>query len=176
MEAASSPPVDHIDRAFRVILARYSNGQIIVAEIVEQPTRNRQPIGRIKEILGEHMAPGMEIDVAIRAHSIPQVWPMEVEKEIVELTPKVAEQDKQGRVDIRDLPLVTIDGEDARDFDDAVYCEKKGSGWRLLVSIADVSHYVQGGSALDKEAKERGNSVYFPERVIPMFNLALLLF
>lgn len=147
---------------------KIKHGQIIVVEIVEQPTRNRQPIGRIKEILGEHMAPGMEIDVAIRAHSLPQVWPMEVEKEIVELTPKVSEEDKQGRVDIRNLPLVTIDGEDARDFDDAVYCEKKGTGWRLLVAIADVSHYVNVGKALDKEAKERGNSVYFPERVIPM--------
>ncbi|MGD8484288.1 MAG: ribonuclease R [Thioalkalispiraceae bacterium] len=147
---------------------KVKHGQIIVVEIVEQPTRNRQPIGRIKEILGEHMAPGMEIDIAIRAHCIPQVWPMDVEKEIVEFTPKVAEADKQGRVDIRDLPLVTIDGEDARDFDDAVYCEKQGSGWRLLVAIADVSHYVQVNSALDKEAKERGNSVYFPERVVPM--------
>jgi len=147
---------------------KIKHGQIIVVEIVEQPTRNRQPIGRIKEILGEHMAPGMEIDVAIRAHSLPQVWPMEVEKEIVELTPKVSEEDKQGRIDIRNLPLVTIDGEDARDFDDAVYCEKKGTGWRLLVAIADVSHYVKVGKALDKEAKERGNSVYFPERVIPM--------
>jgi ribonuclease R len=147
---------------------KVKHGQIIVVEIVEQPTRNRQPIGRIKEILGEHMAPGMEIDIAIRAHCIPQVWPMDVEKEIVEFTPKVAEADKQGRVDIRELPLVTIDGEDARDFDDAVYCEKHGSGWRLLVAIADVSHYVQVNSALDKEAKERGNSVYFPERVVPM--------
>lgn len=147
---------------------KVKHGQIVVAEIVEQPTRNRQPIGRIKEILGEHMAPGMEIDIAIRAHCIPQVWPMDVEKEIIEFTPKVAEQDKQGRVDIRDLPLVTIDGEDARDFDDAVYCEKAGSGWRLLVAIADVSHYVQVASALDKEAKDRGNSVYFPERVVPM--------
>ena len=147
---------------------KVKHGQIVVSEIIEQPTRTRQPIGRIKEILGEHMAPGMEIDIAIRAHCIPQIWPMEVEKEILDFTPKVAEQDKQGRIDIRDLPLVTIDGEDARDFDDAVYCEKKGNGWRLLVAIADVSHYVQVGSALDKEAGDRGNSVYFPEQVVPM--------
>ena len=147
---------------------KVKHGQIVIAEIVEHPTRNRQPIGRIKEVLGDHMAPGMEIDIAIRAHCIPQVWPMDVEKEIIELTPKVSEEDKQGRIDIRDLPLVTIDGEDARDFDDAVYCEKKDNGWRLLVAIADVSHYVQVGKALDNEAKDRGNSVYFPERVVPM--------
>ncbi|MCW9025017.1 MAG: ribonuclease R [Gammaproteobacteria bacterium] len=144
------------------------HGQIVSVEITQQPSRFRQPIGRVDEILGEHMAPGMEIDIAIRSHDLPQVWPEAVEDEIAGYTPEVSEADKDGREDIRQLPLVTIDGEDARDFDDAVYCEPNKDGWRLLVAIADVSHYVQPNSALDKEALSRGNSVYFPERVIPM--------
>lgn len=144
------------------------NGQFVVVEILEQPTRYRQPIGKVTEVLGDHMAPGMEIDVAIRAHGLPMVWSPETEQEIAHLREEVAEADKRGREDIRHLPLVTIDGEDARDFDDAVYCERNDQGWRLLVAIADVSHYVQPDSALDADAQERGNSVYFPERVIPM--------
>jgi ribonuclease R len=143
-------------------------GQMVVAEILDQPTKRTPPIGRIVEILGDHMGPGMETDIAIRTHNIRNAWPEEVESQITGLTPEVAEKDKKGRVDLRDLPLVTIDGADARDFDDAVYCEAKPKGWRLLVCIADVSHYVQPGSALDREARERGNSVYFPDRVIPM--------
>jgi len=143
-------------------------GQIVMVEVVEQPSRRRQPIGRILEVLGEHMAPGMEIDIAARAHGLPYLWPQGVEDEIAGLKPRVLPSHKKGREDIRELPLVTIDGEDARDFDDAVYCEPQGSGWRLLVAIADVSHYVGVGSALDAEAIERGNSVYFPGRVIPM--------
>jgi len=144
------------------------NGQFVVVEILEQPTRYRQPIGKVTEVLGDHMAPGMEIDVAIRAHGLPMIWSTETEQEIAHLCEEVEEADKQGREDIRHLPLVTIDGEDARDFDDAVYCERNEAGWRLLVAIADVSHYVQPDSALDADAQERGNSVYFPERVIPM--------
>ena len=144
------------------------NGQFVVVEILEQPSRYRQPIGKVTEVLGDHMAPGMEIDVAIRAHGLPMVWSPETEQEIAHLREEVAEADKRGRDDIRHLPLVTIDGEDARDFDDAVYCERNDQGWRLLVAIADVSHYVQPDSALDADAQERGNSVYFPERVIPM--------
>lgn len=144
------------------------DGQIVVAAIKEQPNRRRQPIGRIVEVLGDHMAPGMEIDVAIRVHDLPRRWPEEVERETTEFSADVSESDKQDRVDLRSLPLVTIDGEDARDFDDAVYCEQVGSDWRLLVAIADVSYYVRPGSALDEEAKNRGNSVYFPDRVIPM--------
>jgi ribonuclease R len=114
------------------------------------------------------MAPGMEIDIAIRSHDVPQAWPAEVEQEIEGLEEEVPAAAKRGREDLRDLPLVTIDGADARDFDDAVYCESTSTGWRLLVAIADVSHYVKPGTALDHEALARGNSVYFPERVIPM--------
>lgn len=143
-------------------------GQIVVAELVEQPSKRHQPVGRIVEVLGEHMAPGMEIDVAIRAHEIPHHWPEGVEKEIQTFSDQVSNADIQNREDIRHLPLVTIDGADARDFDDAVYCEPNGKGWRLIVAIADVSHYVKPGTALDLSAQERGNSVYFPGRVIPM--------
>ena len=144
------------------------HGQIVTVEILEQPTRQRQAIGRVIETLGEHMAPGMEIDIAIRSYNLPHVWSTATEAEAAEFTDVVPEEAKQGREDLRDLPLVTIDGEDARDFDDAVYCEPQGKGWRLLVAIADVSAYVEPGSALDAEARLRGNSVYFPERVIPM--------
>jgi ribonuclease R len=145
-----------------------THGQIVVAEIVEQPTKRTQPVGRVVEVMGEHMAPGMETDVAIRAHNIPTEWPEEVGSEISSLGEEVEEAHKQGRVDLRELPLVTIDGADARDFDDAVYCEAKPKGWKLLVCIADVSSYVKSGTALDDEGKRRGNSVYFPDRVIPM--------
>ncbi|MES9970129.1 MAG: ribonuclease R [Candidatus Thiodiazotropha sp.] len=143
-------------------------GQMVVAEILDQPTKRTPPIGRITEVLGDHLGPGMETDIAIRTHSIPIDWPDEVEQQISTIKSEVAEADKKGRVDLRSLPLVTIDGADARDFDDAVYCEPKPKGWRLLVCIADVSHYVEPGSALDSEARIRGNSVYFPDRVIPM--------
>ncbi|MCU7890377.1 MAG: ribonuclease R [Candidatus Thiodiazotropha sp. (ex Ustalcina ferruginea)] len=143
-------------------------GQMVVAEILDQPTKRTPPIGRITEVLGDHMGPGMETDIAIRTHSIPVEWPDEVEQQISGLKPEVANADKKDRVDLRHLPLVTIDGADARDFDDAVYCEPKPKGWRLLVCIADVSHYVEPGSALDQEARTRGNSVYFPDRVVPM--------
>ncbi|BCO33216.1 ribonuclease R [Thiohalobacter sp. COW1] len=143
-------------------------GQIVVADILEQPTLRNPPIGRIVEVLGDHMAPGMEIDVAARSYELPCEWPEAVEEEISGLGAKVTPAAKRGREDLRELPLVTIDGADSRDFDDAVYCEAKPKGWRLLVAIADVAHYVQPGTALDQEAINRGNSVYFPERVIPM--------
>ncbi|MGB5718214.1 MAG: VacB/RNase II family 3'-5' exoribonuclease, partial [Gammaproteobacteria bacterium] len=144
------------------------NGQIVSVEIIEQPSKRSPPVGRVVEVLGDHMAPGMEIDIAIRSHDVPQAWPPAVEAEIVGLVEQVPAKAKRGREDLRELPLVTIDGADARDFDDAVYCEATPKGWRLLVAIADVSHYVHPDTALDKEAFERGNSVYFPERVIPM--------
>lgn len=144
------------------------HGQIVVVDIVEQPTARREPIGRVAEILGNHMAPGMEIEVAIRNYDLPNEWPVEVDTAIAGLAPTVPEEAKAGRVDLRDLPLVTIDGEDARDFDDAVYCRRTPKGWKLYVAIADVSHYVKPGTALDGEAHTRGTSVYFPERVIPM--------
>jgi ribonuclease R len=144
------------------------DGQMVVAEITEQPTKRTQPVGRIVEVLGDHMAPGMEIELAIRTHELPVEWPKAVKKAVKGLGKEVDEKAKKGRVDLRDLPLVTIDGADARDFDDAVFCERKAKGWRLLVAFADVSAYVEPGSALDEEARLRGNSVYFPDRVIPM--------
>jgi len=143
-------------------------GDMVVATIIEQPTTRSQPVGAIAEVLGEHMAPGMEIDVAIRTYELPSEWPDEVLQQVKSFKKTVAEPAKAGRVDLRDVPLVTIDGEDARDFDDAVFCSKTPKGWKLLVAIADVSHYVQQGSALDSEAKNRSTSVYFPEQVIPM--------
>ena len=148
-------------------------GQIVVAEITAQPTRRTGPVGRVIEILGEHMAPGMEIEVAIRKHAIPHVWPDAVDEEAARFAQEVPADAKQGRVDLRGIPLVTIDGEDARDFDDAVFCERNGKGWRLIVAIADVSYYVRPASALDREALARGNSVYFPRQVIPMLPEAL---
>ena len=142
--------------------------QIVEVEIIEQPNPRSQPIGRITAVLGDHMAPGMEIDIAIRSHDLPYEWPDAVEREVAVLSGEVPEAAKQGREDIRELPLVTIDGEDARDFDDAVYCEPHGKGWHLIVAIADVSSYVLPGTALENEARLRGTSVYFPGRVIPM--------
>lgn len=149
-------------------VGKAKKGDIVVAEILEQPSKINQPIGRIAEVLGKHLAPGMEIEMAIRSHGLPHIWPDDVEKEIKAFKKEVPESAKEGRVDLRDLPLVTIDGEDARDFDDAVYCRKTGKGWKLFVAIADVSHYVAINSGLDNEAKNRSTSVYFPEQVIPM--------
>ncbi|WP_434358235.1 ribonuclease R [Parasalinivibrio latis] len=144
-------------------------GNVVVVEISQRPTRQYPPVGKIVEVLGESMAPGMETQIAIRTHNIPLEWPHTVKKQIKDLTEEVPEDAKAGRVDLRELPLVTIDGEDARDFDDAVYCEKKKSGgWRLWVAIADVSYYVRPETALDLEAHNRGNSVYFPSQVVPM--------
>ena len=149
-------------------IGKARQGQIVIAEITEQPTKLHQPMGRIIEVLGDHLAPGMEIEMAIRSYDLPNTWSEELLEEIKPLTPEVPEAAKENRVDIRDLPLVTIDGEDARDFDDAVYCKKTPKGWKLLVAIADVSHYVKVGTELDKEAHKRSTSVYFPEQVIPM--------
>ncbi len=144
-------------------------GNVVVVEITDRGTRSRGMMGNVIEVLGENMAPGMETKIAIRTHQIPHDWPDSVEAQIKQFGEDVPEEAKLNRVDLRDLPLVTIDGEDARDFDDAVYCEaKKGGGWRLWVAIADVSYYVRTDSALDKEAINRGNSVYFPSQVVPM--------
>lgn len=149
-------------------------GFYVLAEITRQPGPRQRPMARVVEILGEHMAPGMEIEVALRNYDVPHEWPDAVLSEAGKLGAEVGEDDKQGRIDLRDLPFVTIDGEDAKDFDDAVFCEaKRSGGWRLYVAIADVSHYVKPGSALDKEARVRGNSVYFPEHVVPMLPEAL---
>lgn len=158
----------------RNLVGDASVGQYVMVEITGQPGWRTPPTGRVVEVIGEHMAPGMEIDVAIRTHDIPHTWSEAAEREAQALDPEPLEADKQHRVDLRKLPFVTIDGEDARDFDDAVYCEAKLlGGWRLWVAIADVSHYVKVGSALDQEANLRGTSVYFPERVVPMLPEAL---
>ena len=145
------------------------SGQLVSVKITGYPTEVLGAKGEVEEILGDHLDPGLEIDVAIRAHDIPNEWPDTVLSEAGALRDEPSESDKKNRVDLRGLGLVTIDGEDARDFDDAVYCESEGSGFRLWVAIADVSHYVPIGSGLDEEAFNRGNSVYFPERVVPMF-------
>ena len=143
-------------------------GQVVVAEITEPPTKYSQAVGRVVELLGEYADPGMEIEIALRKHDLPFEFPKATLKETKALPDVVDGNEFADRVDLRKLSLVTIDGETAKDFDDAVYCEKNGRGWRLVVAIADVSHYVKPGSALDQEAYERGNSVYFPRRVIPM--------
>ncbi|WP_278043234.1 ribonuclease R [Legionella geestiana] len=145
------------------------NGQVVLAEVIAYPSKRTQAIGKVAHILGDHMAPGMEIDVAIHAHGIPSDWPQDVLDEAARIPLSVDEASLKGRTDLRKLPFVTIDGEDAKDFDDAVLAhEKPNGGYQLYVAIADVSHYVQPDSALDKEAARRGNSVYFPGRVVPM--------
>ncbi|QSX29522.1 ribonuclease R [Shewanella cyperi] len=145
------------------------HGDVVVVELTRRPGRYVRAGGKITEVLGKEMAPGMEIEIALRNYDLPHTWSASIEKKLKRIPDEVTEEDKAGRVDLRQLPLVTIDGEDARDFDDAVYAErKKGGGWRLWVAIADVSHYVRTGSALDTEARARGNSVYFPSQVIPM--------
>ena len=145
------------------------HGQIVVVAITTQPGKHARPLGEVLEILGDHMAPGMEINVAIRNHSLPFIFPDSVLAEAQRYAPFVSEEESAERQDFRKLPFVTIDGEDAKDFDDAVYCERrKVGGWKLYVAIADVSHYVSNNTELDREALARGNSVYFPGRVIPM--------
>ncbi len=152
------------------------HGQVVSVQIIEQPTRHTQPLGRVSEVLGEIDDPGMEIEIAVRKFDVPVDFSEAAHKQAGRLPDVVRKPDLKGRVDLRDVPLITIDGEDARDFDDAVYCEpvdlgtgqRKRPGWRLLVAIADVSHYVQPDEPLDEDALERGTSVYFPRRVIPM--------
>ena len=145
------------------------SGQVVSVKITKYPTKNFQPLGEVIEVLGDYLAPGMEIEIAIRKHQLPHEWPDAVERQIKGLSAEVTEKDFKGRKDIRDLPLVTIDGEDARDFDDAVYCQPLKNGRnRLIVAIADVSSYGTEQSPLDQEAWNRGTSVYFPNNVIPM--------
>ncbi|MGE0329618.1 MAG: ribonuclease R [Ramlibacter sp.] len=147
-------------------------GQVVVVELTEPPSLYGQPVGRVKEVLGEIDDPGMEIEIAVRKYGVPHEFSDACIAMARGLPDKVRPQDKKHRVDLTDVPLVTIDGEDARDFDDAVYCEPakvgRGKGWRLLVAIADVSSYVETGSAIDIDAYDRATSVYFPRRVIPM--------
>ncbi|HUW26240.1 MAG TPA: ribonuclease R [Gallionella sp.] len=143
-------------------------GQVVILEILKHPDKHAQPIGRIVEVLGNYADPGMEIEIALRKHDLPYEFSGDVKRQAKAIPPVVVPEDWAGREDIRNLPLVTIDGETARDFDDAVYCAPEKGGYRLVVAIADVSHYVQTNDALDREAILRGNSVYFPRRVIPM--------
>lgn len=150
------------------------NGQMVLVELVAYPSKRSQAIGKVLHVVGEHMAPGMEIEVAILAHGIPVQWPSDVTENVASIPQQVHEEDLKGRTDLRELPFVTIDGEDAKDFDDAVYCKPTPrGGFQLWVAIADVSHYVPMGSALDQEAAKRGNSVYFPGKVVPMLPEAL---
>ncbi|WP_118179012.1 ribonuclease R [Paraburkholderia phosphatilytica] len=147
-------------------------GQVVVVELTDFPSRHSQPLGRVVEVLGEIDDPGMEIEIAVRKYGVPHVFSDTALAEAAKLPDEVRPVDIRHRVDLRDVPLVTIDGEDARDFDDAVYCEPvavgRGEGFRLIVAIADVSHYVHPASGLDIDAIERSTSVYFPRRVIPM--------
>ncbi len=148
-------------------------GQVVTVELTEQPSAYAQPMGKVIEILGNYADSGMEIEIALRKHKLPYEFSKEAVK-LAESYPKLVQaSDYKGRIDLREMPLITIDGETARDFDDAVYAEPQGKGWRLVVAIADVSFYVKPGDPLDKDAFERGNSVYFPRRVIPMLPEAL---
>ncbi|WP_073103904.1 ribonuclease R [Pollutimonas bauzanensis] len=156
-------------------------GQVVTVEIVQQPTRHTQPLGRVVEVLGEIDDPGMEIEIAVRKFDVPHEFSPATLQLAEKLPATVKATDLKDRIDLREVPFVTIDGEDARDFDDAVFCtpvelgteKRRKPGWRLLVAIADVSHYVRPGDALDNDAIERGTSVYFPRRVIPMLPEAL---
>jgi len=145
------------------------HGQIVVVEIIQRPKARFTARGKVTEVLGQDLEPGMEVEIALRNHDIPHEWPVGLDKELKRFGEFVPESAIEGRVDLRELPLVTIDGEDARDFDDAVFCQREpDGGWRLWVAIADVSYYVRNDTILDKEALNRGNSVYFPDQVIPM--------
>ena len=164
--------------AHRILIAKGESanakpGQMVVAEILDYPSDQEQATGRVVRILGAPGQKGIATDIAIHAHGIPHSWPKEVRAQANKFGKQVPATAKRGREDLRSTRLVTIDGADARDFDDAVYCEPAGNGWRLLVAIADVAHYVEKDSPLDREAIKRGTSVYFPDRVVPMLPEAL---
>lgn len=152
--------------------AHAKTGQVVVVELTETPSLHGQPVGRIIEVLGDADDAGMEIEIAVRKYEVPHEFSDACLKAAAALPASVRASDRKDRVDLRDIPLITIDGEDARDFDDAVYCEPakvgRSKGWRLLVAIADVSHYVTSGGAIDEDAFDRATSIYFPRRVIPM--------
>ncbi len=159
--------------------ANAAAGQVVAIELTEPPSMYSQPVGRVTEVLGEIDDPGMEIEIAVRKYEVPHRFTPATLAQAASLPDKIRPVDRKQRIDLSDVPLVTIDGEDARDFDDAVYCEpavvgksvghaKKANGWRLIVAIADVSHYVKPGEPIDADAYERATSVYFPRRVIPM--------
>ena len=153
-------------------IADAAAGQVVAVELTETPSMYSQPVGRVSEVLGEIDDPGMEIEIAVRKYEVPHRFSPETLAQAAALPDKIRPADRKQRIDLTDVPLVTIDGEDARDFDDAVYCEPakvgRAKGWRLIVAIADVSHYVKPGEAIDDDAYERATSVYFPRRVIPM--------
>jgi len=164
---------DNPKLAHRVLIARAESGgakpgQMVVAEILDFPTQVQQATGRVTRVIGSPDQKGIATDIAIHSHAIPTEWPKAVREQVKQYGTTVPAAAMKGRVDLRDVDLVTIDGADARDFDDAVYCERSGEGWRLLVAIADVAHYVEIDSPLDKQATVRGTSVYFPDRVVPM--------
>ncbi len=164
---------DNAKLAHRILIpkgeaANAKHGNMVVAEILDYPTHVEQATGRITTVIGNPGEKGIATDIAIHAHAIPFKWPDAVREEVEVFGASVPESAHSGRTELRDVDLITIDGADARDFDDAVYCKKSDNGWRLLVAIADVAHYVSVGSALDKEAIVRGTSVYFPDRVVPM--------
>ena len=147
-------------------------GQVVVIELTEPPSMYSQPVGRVTEVLGDVDDPGMEIEIAVRKYEVPYRFSAETLAQAAGLPDRIRPVDRRGRIDLTDVALVTIDGEDARDFDDAVYCEParvgRSKGWRLVVAIADVSHYVKPDEPIDVDAYERATSVYFPRRVIPM--------
>jgi len=156
-------------------IANATAGQVVAIELTESPSMYSQPVGRVTEVLGEIDDPGMEIEIAVRKYEVPHQFTPETLAQAATLPDKIRPIDRKNRIDLTDVALVTIDGEDARDFDDAVYCEpakigrvKTPNGWRLIVAIADVSHYVKPGEPIDDDAYERATSVYFPRRVIPM--------
>lgn len=156
----------HLDMGAKV-------GQIVEIEMTEQPSKHAHPMGKVIQILGNYADSGMEIEIALRKHKLPHQFAPAALKQAEDIPKTVQPKDYKDRIDLRELSLITIDGETARDFDDAVFAEPQGNGWRLVVAIADVSHYVTPDDALDKDAVERGNSIYFPRRVIPMLPEAL---
>jgi ribonuclease R len=170
---ADNPRVTHRVLVPPAELGGAKPGQVVIVELTRPPSRSAQPMGRVSRVLGEHGAPGMETDIAIHSHGLPLEFPSAALAEAAAFGTRIPEAAVAGREDLRGIALVTIDGEDARDYDDAVYCERTRGGWRLIVAIADVGHYVRPGSALDAEARERGTSVYFPNRVLPMLPEAL---
>lgn len=156
----------HLDMGAKV-------GQVVIVEMTEQPSKHAHPMGKVVEILGNYADSGMEIEIALRKHKLPHTFSAKALAQAEAIPKTVQPSDYQDRIDLRELPLITIDGETARDFDDAVFAEPQGAGWRLVVAIADVSYYVRPDDALDKDAIDRGNSIYFPRRVIPMLPEAL---
>ena len=168
-----NPRIAHRVLVPREHLGEAHAGQIVLVKLIEQPSRNSQPLGHVVRVLGEHAAPGMETQIAIHSHSLPFEFPAAAVQQAESFGRVVSAAAKRGREDLRELPLVTIDGEDARDFDDAVWCEQVRGGWRVIVAIADVGSYVAPKSALDQEAQHRGTSVYFPNQVLPMLPEAL---